>query len=116
MSMAKILCFLKQGFDVYQIDIQSLIAEIEFANWKQKAEIIVNSERYILRKSSFWGSKWELDNGIEKIMEFQFNKQFWNDEGFISYKNNNSEKMNLLALIGLATINIYRRRAAAAAA
>lgn len=108
--------FWKQGFNVYITDSQELMAEIEFSNWKQKAEIIFNGEKFIIKNGNFWGTKWNLVDANKQIMDFQITKQFWNDEGTISYIAPESEKMNLLILIGLATINIYRRRAAAAAA
>jgi hypothetical protein len=108
--------FWKFGFNVYEVDTQNLVADIEFSSWKQKAEINFEGQKYLLKNSNFWGTKWDLLDENKKLIEFQLTKQFWNEEGTIAYYTNDSEKMNLLAMTGLATINIFRRRAAAAAA
>ena len=107
--------FWKLGFNVYEADTHNLVADIEFSSWKQKAEINLNGQKYFLKNSNFWGTKWDLVDENKKIIAFHLTSQFWNEEGTISYNINDSEKTSLLVTIGLATIHIFRRRAAASA-
>jgi hypothetical protein len=109
--------FWSADLQVYKVDNEQFMAEINFALWSQKIEIsLANGEKFLLKKKSIWnGNNWTLENASSELINFEQTKYFWNDEGQITITSNDSEKTNLLALISLAAIYITRRRAAAAA-
>ena len=114
--------FLKNGFwqrdySLYDDTNKVHIANIVFHTWKRKAEItLANGEKYFCSNKNWWGTKWFVSQDEVEIVTITQTKQFWNEEGLINAKLQDSENKGLLVLIGFFVKTIYHRQAAAASA
>lgn len=107
--------FWSGNYDIYRADNQQLLGKVTFSNWKRKADItLVNGEKFLLKNKNFWGTQWSIDDTNREVIDFEQTKQFWADEGSITARVDDNEKMGLLVLLGIFVTYVFRRRAAAA--
>ena len=100
--------FLKKGFFKTDVDIidsvlNKIIGTIKFNGWGNKAEINLNEKKYLLKSIGIWGNKWSLLENNEKIIDYK--------SSTLSGKIESEINDNIILLIGLYTMNYFKRTA-----
>ena len=103
-----IIKFLKKGFFKTDVDIidsvlNKIIGTIKFNGWGNKAEINLNEKKYLLKSIGIWGNKWSLLENNEIIIDYK--------SSTLSGKIESEINDNIILLIGLYTMNYFKRTA-----
>ena len=102
--------FRKKGLFSSEIEItdlksKDLIGRIKLDSWVNKADILLDNQRFEWKSNSIWNNKWSIWGNNQKLVELKTSGLGY---GYIKSTTTN----DLLLITGLLSINYYKKIAA----